>query len=111
MSTTIQETSAMLAVSQLDPVGLAYFRLYPLPNVAGTADQFVSAPSGSNFSHIADARIDQHFSSKDELFARGTFNRTLVSIPGQFPAVQEAGLRIEPGGSLTSFAGHMRDVG
>ena len=98
-------------LSKLDPVGLAYFRLYPLPNVAGTADQFVSAPSGSNFSHIADARIDQHFSSRNQLFARSSFNRTLVSIPGQFPTVEEAGLTIEPGGSLTSYAGHMRDVG
>jgi outer membrane receptor protein involved in Fe transport len=98
-------------LAQLDPVGLAYFRLYPLPNVEGTNDQFVSAPSGSNFSHTADLRIDQRFSERDRLFGRFSFNRTLVYIPGQFPAVEEAGMRIEPGGSLSSFAGNMYDLG
>jgi outer membrane receptor protein involved in Fe transport len=98
-------------VKQIDPVGLAYFRLYPLPNVQGSNDEFVSAPSGSNFSHTADLRVDQRFSERDRIFGRFSFNRTEVFIPGQFPAVDEAGMTIEPGGSLTSYAGHMDDVG
>jgi outer membrane receptor protein involved in Fe transport len=94
-----------------DRVGLAYFGLYPLPNVQGSNDQFVSAPSGSNFSHTADLRIDQHLSDRDRLYGRFSYNNTQVYIPGQFPAVEEAGMRIEPGGSLGSFAGNMRDLG
>jgi len=98
-------------LTNLDPVGLAYFRLYPLPNVQGSANQFVSAPSGSNFSHIADLRLDRRVSQHNQLFGRVSFNRTLVHIPGQFPAVTGAGLMIEPGGSLTSYAGQMHDTG
>jgi len=98
-------------LTTLDPVGLDYFLLYPLPNVQGSTDQFVSAPSGSNFSHISDVRIDQRLSERDQLFGRFSYNRTLVYIPGQFSAVEEAGMRIEPGGSLSSYAGNMHDVG
>ena len=98
-------------LNQLDPVGLAYFGLYPLPNVQGSDDQFVSAPSGSNFSHTADLRIDQHLTERESLFGRFSYNNTQVYIPGQFPAVEKAGVRIEPGGSLSSFAGNMHDLG
>jgi hypothetical protein len=98
-------------LTQMDPVGLAYFRLYPLPNVQGSPDQFVSAPSGSNFSHSADVRLDQHFPERDQLYGRVSYNRTLVHIPGQFPTVHEGGMSIEPGGSLSSYAGDMHDVG
>lgn len=98
-------------ISEFDAVGLAYFRLYPLPNVAGSTNQFVSAPSGSNFSQTGDLRIDQHLSQRDRLFGRFSYNRALVYIPGQFPAARENNMMIQPGGSLTSFAGNMYDVG
>ncbi|KAA6456654.1 TonB-dependent receptor [Acidobacteria bacterium AB60] len=95
---------------QFDPAGLAYFRLYPLPNVSGSSNQFVSAPRGSNFSETGDGRLDQTLSANDHLFGRFSANVSDVYIPGQFPAVEEAGMRIEPGGSLTSFAGAMHDT-
>jgi outer membrane receptor protein involved in Fe transport len=95
---------------QMDAIGLAYFNLYPSPNVPGTINQFVSAASGSNISHIGDLRIDQRASDKDQFFGRFSYNRTFVFIPGQFPKVQEDGMSIQPGGSLTSFAGNMDDT-
>ncbi|HEY2471396.1 MAG TPA: carboxypeptidase regulatory-like domain-containing protein [Terracidiphilus sp.] len=98
-------------LTQFDPVGFAYFHLYPLPNVSGSNDQFVSAPSGTNFAQTGDLRIDQHFSDHDTFFSRFSMNRALVNIPGQFPAIQENGMTIQPGGSLTSFAGNMYDLG
>jgi hypothetical protein len=96
-------------LTQLDPAGLAYFKLYPLPNVPGSQNQFVSAASGSNISHIGDLRVDQHISEKDQFFSRFSYNRTFVYIPGQFPRVQEDGMTIDPGGSLSSFPGNMGD--
>jgi hypothetical protein len=98
-------------VTNFDPVGLHYFRLYPMPNVPGSNNQFVSAPSGTNFSQIGDLRIDQRLSERDQFFSRFSYNRTLVYIPGQFPAVEEAGMTIQPGGSLSSLAGNMYDAG
>jgi carboxypeptidase family protein len=98
-------------LTQMDPVGLAYFRLYPLPNVPGALNQFVSATSGSNNSHSGDLRMDQRLSNRDQLFSRFSYNRSFVYIPGQFPQVQENGMTIDPGGSLTSFPGNMDDTG
>lgn len=96
-------------VAHPDPVGLAYFKLYPVPNVVGSTDQFVSAPSGSNFSHIGDLRIDQHISEGDQFFSRFSYNRTFVYIPGQFPKVRKNGMTIDPGGLRTSLPGQMDD--
>jgi carboxypeptidase family protein len=98
-------------LTQMDPVGLAYFKLYPLPNVPGPPNQFVSTISGSNTSHSGDFRIDQRLSNRDQLFGRFSYNRSLIYIPGQFPKVQEDGMTIDPGGSLTSFPGTMDDTG
>ena len=98
-------------LTPMDLVGLAYFSLYPLPNVPGEPDQFVSAANGSNFSHAADFRIDQRLSISDQFFTRFSYNRTFVHIPGQFPQVQELGMTIDPGGSLTSFPGDIYDTG
>jgi hypothetical protein len=97
-------------LTQLDPAGVAYFKLYPMPNVPGSSDQFVSATNGSNFSHVGDLRIDQHFSGNDQFFSRFSYNRTFVHILGQFPKVEEDGMSVDPGGSLTSFPGNMDDT-
>ena len=96
-------------LSQLDPVGLAYFRLYPLPNVPGSSNQFVSASSGSNLSHAVDARVDRHFANDDQLFARVSYNLAHLYIPGQLPAVQIGQATIQPGGSLTNLPGSVTD--
>ncbi len=98
-------------LTNLDPAGLAYFKLYPLPNVPGSADQFVSATSGTNFSHVGDLRIDHRISSQDQFFSRFSYNRIFVYIPGEFPQVEENGMTIQPGGSLSSFPGNMDDIG
>jgi len=98
-------------LTNLDPAGLAYFKLYPLPNVPGSSNQFVSSTSGTNFSHVGDLRIDHRISSKDQLFGRFSYNRTFVYIPGEFPQVEENGMAIQPGGSLSSFPGNMDDAG
>jgi hypothetical protein len=96
-------------LASMDTVGLAYFSLYPVPNVAGSSNQFVSAPSGSNLAHSADLRIDQGLRSQDKIYGRFSVNRTSVSIPGQFPSVQRGGITLQPGGSLTSYPGDIAD--
>jgi hypothetical protein len=97
-------------LTQLDPVGLAYFRLYPKPNVPGSSDLFVSNANGSNFSNVGDLRIDHRISQADQMFGRFSYNRSLIYIPGEFPKQQEDGMTIEPGGSLSSFPGNMDDA-
>ena len=98
-------------LSQLDPVGLAYFRLYPLPNVVGSSNQFVSAPSGSNFSHAVDVRVDRQFANQDSIFVRTNYNFAHLYIPSQLPAVQVDGRTVNPGASGNGLPGAVTDVG
>jgi hypothetical protein len=97
-------------LTQLDPVGLAYFGLYPKPNVSGSSDLFVSGANGSNFAHAGDLRIDHGISGADLLFGRFSYTQSSAYIPGEFPKQEEDGMAIEPGGSLTSLPGSLHDA-
>jgi hypothetical protein len=98
-------------LSNLDPVGLAYFRLYPLPNVVGSTNQFVSEPNGSNFSHAVDARLDRQFAIQDQFYARVSYNLAHLYIPGQLPAVQVGQNIVQAGGSVNGLPGSITDAG
>lgn len=98
-------------LSQLDPVGLAYFRLYPLPNVVGSSNQFVSAPSGLNSSHAVDVRLDRQFANEDQLFTRVSYNLAHLYIPGQLPTVQVGQSIVQAGGSINGLPGSVTDAG
>ena len=78
---------ASLPTTSLDPTGLAYFKLYPTPNLSGTSNNYRSDPSSSLYSSLGDMRIDHHFSAKDTLFGRYSYNRTQALIPSPFPTV------------------------
>jgi hypothetical protein len=75
---------AALPAGQFDPAGKNVFDLYPEPNVPGT-NYFVSAPSETQHITTVDARFDQHFSSKDQFFARFDYNPTTSFFPAFFP--------------------------
>ncbi len=85
--------------ASIDPTSLAYFKLFPAPNVAnapaGTAN-FIYNPSSSLYQNLGDVRIDHHFSANDNLFARYSYNRTQAFTPSQFPSVNGIGV----GGTL-----------
>lgn len=91
-------------LTSLDSIGLQYFKLYPVPNSG--SNTYVSAPSGSNFSHTGDLRIDHQFSPHDSFFSRFSYNRSTIGIPSAFPDVTQDGITIHPGGQLYTFAGN-----
>lgn len=95
-------------LTSLDSAGLQYFKLYPYPNSG--SNTYVSAPSGSNFSHTGDLRIDHRFSPKDSIFSRYSYNHSNIGIPSAFPDVEEDGITIHPGGQLYTFAGTNNDM-
>ena len=78
-----------IPTASLDPTGLAYFKLYPAPNRPATngANNFIYNPSASLYSSLGDVRIDHHFSDKDTLFGRYSYNRTQAFTPPYLPAV------------------------
>ncbi len=84
---------ASIPTASLDPTGLGYFKLFPLPNQFGpgtnngTVNNFLYNPSASLYSSLGDIRIDHHFSQKDTLFGRYSYNRTQAYTPPYLPAV------------------------
>ena len=92
-----------------DPVGKAYFSMFPCPNVSSTAifNNYETVVKQPSMTLSLDGRIDQHFSNGDTLFGRYSYNNVDVNVPSLFPAVKVPGISapVHPGGSLGSFAG------
>jgi outer membrane receptor protein involved in Fe transport len=92
-----------------DPVGKAYFSMFPCPNVSSTANfnNYTTVVKQPNMTLSLDGRIDQQLSNGDRLFGRYSYNNVNVDVPSLFPAVKVPGISapIHPGGNLGSFAG------
>ncbi len=104
----------VLPPSQLDPVALNYWKLWPAPNVPGAAG--IQANYSGNVKKVYnsttyDARLDHHFTDSDSFFARFSYNPTFNSQPALFPDVNgiSAGSGIFPGPSYADSQGYMMD--
>ena len=59
--------------SEISPIGQAFAKLYPAPNVAGALkNNFVLEPTSATRIDQGDGRLDYRFSEKDQIFARYT---------------------------------------
>lgn len=98
----------VIPASQLDPVALKYFALYPAPNVAGAGitNNFASNPRYVQNSTTVDARIDEHFTENDNLFVRYSYNPVTTITPSAFPAVD--GIQ---GGGTGNYPGTSQETG
>src|SRR5215472_948475 len=81
-------------LAKIDPTALAYFKLYPAPNAAGTIstngtpiNNYFSDPAIRGDTTTGDLRIDEHLTSNDQLFLRYSYNSVTQSIPPPFPKV------------------------
>ena len=99
----------VLAASQIDPVGLAYFMLFPAPNAPGTSNNYITTPENTQNSDTYDARVDHRFSPANMFYARYTYNAVTTTFGGLFPAVQEAGVTVQPGGNIGGYYGPAKD--
>jgi len=91
----------VLTPGQISPVGAKFFNLYPAPNNASASSPtFTSSYPQTQFSTTADFRVDHHFSEKDMIFARWTYNNVSTVTPSALPNVGG----VDPGGSV-SFPG------
>jgi hypothetical protein len=89
-------------------VGLAYIKMYPKPNTGSSGalvNNYAGAPKKPQYALTLDGRIDQNFKNGDLLFGRYSYNSVNTNMPSAFPAVTEAGMTIQPGGSLGAYAG------
>jgi hypothetical protein len=86
----------VVANSQISPIALNYYKLYPAPNLPGFANNFVDSPNVVQNAELADIRFDEHFNQNNLFFARYSINRTNTNTPGPFPEVNG----IFPGGNV-----------
>lgn len=68
-------------------LGRTFFSMYPLPTSAGLTSNFTTNQTYIQNSTTFDGRIDQHFSEKDTLFGRYSFDDVATLTPGGLPAV------------------------
>ena len=90
----------MIPQSMISSIGQAIVNLYPLPNLPGLANNYVSSPPRTLFPIQGDLRIDQHLGQNDSFFGR--FSRSHsgnIVNPGYFP--EYAGGPIFPGNYTT----------
>ncbi len=83
--------------SRFDKIGAALVNLWPLPQRAGLANNFVAYPIKQSSIHRGDARVDHQLSSKDVLFFRYSADWSGMTIPDTF--------NHDIGGNEASFAG------
>jgi hypothetical protein len=89
----------------LDPISLEYFKLYPLPPSDSSAciNNYSTSPRMTQYSTTIDARLDEHFGSKDLFFARFGYNPSKTSVPYTFP--MNSTYKIYPGMGAFTPAG------
>jgi hypothetical protein len=91
-------------ITPTSTLGMAFFNMYPLPTcgpgtatvcanepasglLAGITNNYTSAPVKTVTSKTYDARIDQHFSDRDNLWGHITYNGETTITPNGFPNV------------------------
>ncbi len=96
----------------LDPIAVNLLKLYPAPNIAGTApgqQNFTYNPNQTQTSNDYDARVDHRFSANDLFFARFSSNNVQSLIPTALPNVVINGVSVNPGNGQYGFAGPASD--
>ncbi len=99
-------TETNTTVTAIDPIGLQYFNLFPLPtNNSVASGNYVGARADSQYNKTADGRVDHRFSNGDLFYLRYGYNAVDTTIGSLFPAVTTAAGTILPGGNLGSYPG------
>jgi hypothetical protein len=78
----------------IDPAGLKYFKLYPLPNSGNNG--YVGVRNQQQYSTTYDVRVDYHFNDKNLVFAKYTINDVYTISPGALPITTANGFAIDP---------------
>jgi hypothetical protein len=84
----------------IDPIALAYLKLYPAPN-AGAAgalsNNYITSPNRTQFSNSFDVRVDHKFDEHDLFFARYDYNKVNTFTPPGLGTNAATGLQISGG--------------
>lgn len=98
----------IVPLSRINSISTKYAALIPTPaatscSAANANCQFVSNPLRTQGANTFDIRGDYHFSEKDTLYARHSFNNTTGLVPGLLPLVNVDGMTVAPGGTSSQL--------
>ncbi len=82
----------VIPASMINPVSAKLIDLYPLPNLPGTANNFLYSPVRSVNENEYDVRVDRRFSTADNGFLRYSQAGDLIYQPGPLPAPAVGGV-------------------
>jgi len=77
--------------SRLDPNAISLLNLFPSPTSSSLYNNYSSDPVLRNTVNQFDARVDQNFSDKDQLFGRVSFSDNREFLPGPFTGIADGG--------------------
>ena len=97
----------IVPAQRISPVAAKLLALFPAPDTNGTGivNNFADAPILTQQSDAFDVRVDQNFSSKDELFVRGSYALQPEIIPAPCPTLAECGVSATVGTQNTNIEG------
>jgi hypothetical protein len=81
----------MIPANRFDSVSVKAISLYPLPNLAGTTNNYFFSPGNLNDTNEIDTRVDHNFSATQRFFARYSRRRNDVFQPGHLPEPADGG--------------------
>jgi hypothetical protein len=81
----------IIPASRLDPNAVKLLNLYPAPTTGSLFNNFSTNRNSTTDANAFDVRMDQYFSSKDQLFGRYSWSRSPSFIPGPFTGVADGG--------------------
>lgn len=81
----------IIPASRLDPNAVKLLNLYPAPTTASLFNNFSANRNSTTDVNAFDVRVDQYFSSKDQMFGRYSWSRSPAFIPGPFAGVADGG--------------------
>ena len=86
-----------IPASRFDPLASRLLNLYPAPQTASLANNFVVSPVKRSTSDRADARVDHQFTPSNSFFFRYSIDDSRLAVPDTF--------NTDIGGNENSFAG------
>jgi hypothetical protein len=81
----------ILPANRLDPNAVKLLKLYPVPNLPGVINNFAGSPVAATTSNAVDVRIDQAFSSRDQVFLTFSKNHLSSLTPPPLPGIANGG--------------------
>ena len=81
--------SNIVPANRIDPIAVGLLNLFPSATKSGIVNNYVSGPVARYEYGQYDERVDQYFSSRDQAFARVSFNSEPVFNPTPCPGLSE----------------------